>query len=124
MKTLAFGLVFVCAATLWAAEDAAQVVTIEKAGRFRATVGQTVHFVFKYDGFAGQIITGLEVTIDDQPVKDPKVEASLDPNSVEVGVQSFVYKAEKAGTYKIAIRPLMGQAKGRPREHTLMVMAK
>jgi hypothetical protein len=124
MKTLVLGLVLVCTATSIAAEDATQVVTIEKAGSFQATVGQTVHFAFKYDGFAGQVITGLDVTIDDKPVKDPKIEASLDPNSVDVGVQSFVYKVEKAGTYKVVIRPLMGQAKGRPREHTLMVMAK
>jgi hypothetical protein len=121
MKTLVPGLVLVCAATLIAAEDATQVVTIEKAGSYQVTVGQTVHFAFKYDGFAGQVITGLDVTIDNQPVKDPQVEASLDPNSVDVGVQCFVYKVEKAGTYKITIRPMIGQTKGRPREHTLTV---
>jgi hypothetical protein len=121
MKNLVLGLVLVSAVRLIAAADAIEVVTIEKAGSFQATVGQTVHFAFNYDGFAGQVITGLDVTIDDKPVKDPKVEASLDPNSVDVGVQSFVYKAEKAGTYKITIRPMIGQTKGRPREHTLTV---
>src|SRR5262245_54935506 len=121
---LALPLLAVLAVASLAAESDRSVIEIEKGGEYTVTAGQTVHFIFRYDGFAGQIITNLEVTIDGKPVKDPKIESRLDPKQVEVGQVLFIYEATKAGTYQIKVTPLAGTAKRKPREHTVKVLEK
>lgn len=126
MRIFIYGLMIGCAAAFsgahLAAQDATNIVTVENAGKYQAKVGQTVHFVFKYDGFAGEVITGLAVTIDGKAVTDPKVETVPDWDNVDVWVVRFIYNAEKAGTYKVVVTLVQGETKGRAREHTLKVV--
>jgi len=107
-----------------ATADATGVVSVEQAGECTARVGQTVHFIFRYDGFAGQIITGLEVAIDGKPVREPKVESRPDPKLVDVGQVIFVFRPDRAATYRVQVTPLAGNTKGRPREKILPVTRK
>jgi hypothetical protein len=113
-----------CLVGAFAAESKPDVVRVERAGDCTAVVGQAVHFVFRYDGFAGQIITGLEVSLDGKQVKEPKVEFRSDPKQADVGQVAFVFLPEKAGTYRVRVTPLAGTAKGRPREYLLKVSPK
>jgi hypothetical protein len=94
---------------------------IEKAGTYKAVVDETVRFVFKYDGFAGQIITGLEISIDGKTVKRPKVESTMDPDNVEMGAKIYVHRPDKTGTFRIKITPLRDGSRGTPKEFVLKV---
>ncbi|HKI31424.1 MAG TPA: hypothetical protein VKA46_06125 [Gemmataceae bacterium] len=100
-----------------------EVVKVTKAGDCEATVGQEVQFVFRYDGFAGQVISGLEVAIDGKAVPKPEVVSRPDPKQVEVGVVTFVFRPDKPGTYRVSVTPTVGDVKGKPRQHVLKVVA-
>jgi len=103
------------------AAEKKHVVEIDKPGTYTASVGQTVEFIVRYDGFSGRVFTGLEVAIDGKRVEKPTVESRPDPKLVDVGQVVFMFKAEKAGDYRLKLTPLTGQTKGKAREFSLKV---
>ncbi len=84
-------------------------------------LGQTAHFVHRYDGFSGKVITGLEVAVNDTAVEKPKIISKPDPKMVDVGQIVFEFRPEKAGVYRIKVQTLTGTEKGASREYVLEV---
>ena len=101
-----------------------EVVKVTKAGDCEATVGQDVQFVFRYDGFAGQVISGLDVAIDGKVVPKPEVVSRPDSKQLEVVEVAFVFRPDKAATYRVKVTPTVGDVKGKPREYVLTVVAR
>lgn len=101
--------------------DNPTVVEIDKGGKRMITLGQTAHFIHRYDGFAGKIITGLEVAVNGTAVEKPKIISKPDPQMVDVGQIVFVFRPEKAGVYRIKVQTLTGTVKGTCREYVLEV---
>lgn len=121
---LAVGLAGFLAVSSFAAERGQDVVQVERGGECTAVLGQTVHFILRYDGFAGQVITNLEATIDDKLVPKPEVKSRADPKLVDVGQVIFVFHPEQTGTYRVKVTPLVGDAKRKPVEFVLKVEKK
>jgi hypothetical protein len=121
---LAACLVGIFTLQLFAAGDSPELVRVQRGGNCSATMGQTVHFVFRYDGFAGEVITGLEVMIDGKPLIEPKIEIRADPKMADVGEVIFVFRPSAAGAYRVEASPLVGAAKKKAREHILKVAEK
>lgn len=103
------------------ADDKRNVVEIDRLGEHNVTVGQTIHFIVRYDGFSGRVFTGLQVAIDGNKVENPTVESRPDPKLVDVGQVVFVYRAEKSGSYRVVVTPMTGQTKAPAREFILKV---
>jgi hypothetical protein len=102
-----------------------KVVKVTRAGDCKATVGQEVQFVFRYDGFVGlSVISSLDAAINGQAVQNPEVVSRPDPAQVEAGDVIFVFKPDKAGTYQVTVTPTVGDLKGKPRKHSLKVVAR
>jgi hypothetical protein len=100
-----------------------KVVRVTRAGDYKATVGQEVQFVFRYDGFVGEVISSLDVAIDGKAVPKPEVVSRPDPTQVEAGEVIFVFKPDKVGTYQVTVTPTVGDVKVKPRKYKLKVVA-
>lgn len=92
-----------------------------KMPRRAEDVGRRHGAIHRYDGFAGKVITGLEVAVNGSAVEKPKIISRPDPQMVDVGQIVFVFWPEKTGVYRIKVQTLTGTEKGACREYVLEV---